>query len=200
MVRVLAVADEEVLTATSRARRTECDLLVAAGDLPWDYLEHLADLLGVPAVHVPGNHDPEDRGPAPRGFTSVDDRVVEVAGLRIAGLGGSVRYNDGPHQFTQDELAQRVGALVSLAGGRPVDLVVTHAPPLGLGDAPDPCHVGIAALHHLVAELDPTWLLHGHVHPHGFARPDRTLGRTTLRNVIPWSELEVEPVAAVRSW
>ena len=57
MVKVLAVSDEEVPGARARIRTLEVDLLLGAGDLPWDYLESLADTLGVPAAFVPGNHE-----------------------------------------------------------------------------------------------------------------------------------------------
>ncbi|WP_332642980.1 metallophosphoesterase family protein [Aeromicrobium sp.] len=192
MVRVLAVADEELPTAHSRVLDMQVDLVLAAGDLPWDYLESIVASLGVPAAYVPGNHDPAIRqGAAPSGMVSVDEQVVSVAGLRIAGLGGCVRYNDGHHQYTQKEYDQRARLLLKSAQG-PVDVLLTHAPPLGLGDEPDPSHLGIAALHKVIQELRPTWHLHGHIHPYGMHKPDRQLGSTTIRNVIPWQVLEVE--------
>lgn len=192
MVRVLAVADEEVSAAQSRLQDLRVDLLVAAGDLPWDYLESIVSSLGVPAAYVPGNHDPAMRqGAAPQGMVSVDEQVVSVGGLLIAGLGGCVRYNDGHHQYTQKEYDQRARRLIKSAQG-PIDVLLTHAPPLGLGDEPDPSHVGISALHEVIEELRPTWHLHGHIHPYGMHKPDRQLGSTTIRNVIPWQVLEIE--------
>ena len=192
MVRVLAVADEEVPAAPSRVKELRVDLVVAAGDLPWDYLESIVAALGAPAAYVPGNHDPKiGRGEAPRGFVSVDEQVRELAGLRIAGLGGCVRYNDGHHQFTQQEYEVRARRLVEHAGG-PVDVLLTHAPPQGLGDEPDPSHVGISALRGVIETLQPAWHLHGHIHPYGMHKPDRQLGATTIRNVIPWQVLEIE--------
>ena len=195
MVRVLVVADEEVPAARPRAQRLEVELLLSAGDLPWNYLAMLAAALQVPAAFSPGNHDPVGGQDAPEGFLSVDDRVLEVAGLRVAGLGGSVRYNDGPHQYTQDQYRDRARQLVTSAGG-PVDILLTHAPPAGLGDESDPAHRGIEALHELLADLAPTWHLHGHIHPYGMSKPDRQVGTTIVRNVIPWTVLEVEPRAA----
>lgn len=195
MVRVLAVADEEVPTARSRARRDlGIDVLLAAGDLPWDYLEMLVTALGVPAAFVPGNHDPSTAGGArPAGFTDLDGRVATVGGLRVAGLGGCVRYNDGHHQYTQREYRRRARRLVRSAGRAPVDVLLTHAPPRGLGDDPDPTHVGIEASHGVIQALRPTWNLHGHIHPHGMRKPDRRLAGTTIRNVIPWHVVDVEP-------
>lgn len=202
MVRVLAVADEEIPAMESRARDLRVDLVVGAGDLPWDYLEKLVSVVGAPAAYVPGNHDPRigrGTGAAPHGMTSVDGQVAVVAGLRIAGLGGCVRYNDGVHQYTQREYDRRARRLLrSARGGAPVDLLLTHAPPKGLGDEDDPSHLGIEALHGVLETLQPTWHLHGHIHPFGLLKADRRVGPTTVRNVIPWQVIDVEPRGAAR--
>ena len=195
MVRVLAVADEEVPAVRSRVRDLNVDLVLAAGDLPWDYLESLVSLLDAPAAFVPGNHDPRTgRGVGPQGLVDVDGHVRTVGGLRIAGLGGCVRYNDGPHQYTQSEYDKRARRLLKEAGE--VDVLLTHAPPLGLGDESDPPHVGISALHGVLETLRPSWHLHGHIHPYGMHKPDRQLGPTTIRNVIPWQLIDIEPRSA----
>ena len=74
-----------------------------------------------------------------------------------------------------------------------VDVLLTHAPPRGLGDEEDRPHHGIEALHPVLARLQPRWHLHGHIHPHGHPRPDRTAGVTTIRNVIPYRLMEITP-------
>lgn len=185
----------------SRVRDLHVDLVLAAGDLPWDYLETLVSLLDAPAAYVPGNHDPRTgRGVGPRGWVDVDGHVVTVGGLRVAGLGGCVRYNEGPHQYTQSEYARRARQLLREAHDRDVDVLLTHAPPLGLGDdESDPSHLGIAALHDVIETLRPTWHLHGHIHPYGMHKPDRHLGRTTIRNVIPWQVMDIEPRTSARA-
>ncbi len=196
MVRVLAVADEEIPGVESRTRDLGVDLVLAAGDLPWPYLESLVSLIVAPAAYVPGNHDPRT-GPGPRGLVDLDGQIRTVGGLRIAGLGGCVRYNDGPHQYTQEEYDRSARRLLQQArDAGPVDVLLTHAPPLGLGDDSDPSHVGISALHGVLEALRPTWHLHGHIHPYGMHKPDRQLGPTTIRNVIPWQPIDVEPRAA----
>lgn len=202
------VADEvEERLWTSAVRNHPADLVIGAGDLPYDYLEFLAGALDVPCVFVPGNHDPDLSGytrygglsmkdgfptvwPGPAGGVNADGRVVDVGGLRFAGLGGSVRYNDGPNQWTQRQQARRARRLVRRArlrrwrDGRGVDVLLTHAPPRHCGDREDPPHRGFDCLHRTIELLRPKWLLHGHIHPHGEPVPDRVVGPTTVRNVV----------------
>ena len=219
MVRVLAVADEvsDVLWGP-RAAALAPDLVLAAGDLPWDYLEFLASTTNAPVLFVPGNHDPAVprlrvhrsgqflragmpcEPPRPVGCHAVDGTVLDAAGLRVAGLGGCVRYRPGPNQYSQREyrgrasrLLRRVARLARRTPGA-VDVLLTHAPPRGLGDEDDRPHVGIDALHPVLDRLHPRWHLHGHIHPHGHPRRDRTVGPTTVRNVVPYRVIEI-PVA-----
>jgi uncharacterized protein len=213
VVRILAVADEVHEALYGQAlHRLRPDVVVSAGDLPFDYLENLVTRTGVPLVYVPGNHDADVRGaapgggspapgpeappPGPQGCEDADGRLVKAAGLRIAGLGGSVRYKDGPNQYTQGEMRWRALRLEARARLRPgfrsgVDLILTHAPPLGLGDGDDPAHRGFAALHRLIEQLRPRVLVHGHVHPVHRRAPDRMVGTTLVVNVIPYRLLEI---------
>jgi hypothetical protein len=137
--------------------------------------------------------------PGPEGCVNVDGRVAEAAGLLVAGLGGSIDYARGPNRYTQGQMRRRAFRLRARTRlrwplhRRPVDIVITHAPPLGLGDEPeDPAHVGFAAFHPLVESLRPRLLLHGHVHPHGTPRRDRWLNETKVVNVVPYKLLEIE--------
>ena len=213
MVHVLVIADEVASNLQDHVLRDIApDLVLSAGDLPWDYLEWVASCVDVPMVFVPGNHDPEIKNhkhsfggawsegnmpwdsPRPHGVINADQQVVEAAGVRIAGLGGCVKYRSGPHQYTQRQYATRAQRLLRRArSGGPVDVLLTHAPPLGLGDGEDGPHIGIEALHGVLGRLEPTWHLHGHIHPYVQRLPDRQVGPTTIRNVIPWKVLDITP-------
>lgn len=208
---MLVVADEVEPGLWSDAIRSmPVDLLLAAGDLPFDYLEFLVDALDRPGVFVPGNHDLDldlggfdsvagiplragfpSRWPGPRGWINADGEVVTAAGLRIAGLGGSIRYNDGPNQWTEAQQARRARRLVRKARRRPVDVLLTHSPPRGVGDREDPPHRGFECLRDAVDRLHPAWMLHGHIHPHGEPVPDHQLGATTVRNVVGHRFIEI---------
>jgi hypothetical protein len=209
MVRVLAVSDEvdEALSADPSPVRG-AELILACGDLPFDYLGYLMSALEAPLVFVPGNHDPDVSGyrtsraglpvraglptvpPWPPGAVNADGAVVDAGGLRIAGLGGCLRYRDGPNQYSERQQAARARRLARRArwrrwrDGRGVDVLLTHAPPAGVGDGDDPPHRGFACLHGLVGRMAPPLLLHGHVHPFGEDTPDRFLGATVVRNVV----------------
>jgi Calcineurin-like phosphoesterase len=218
MARVLAVSDDvdEGLCADPGLAR-DAELILACGDLPFDYLDYLMNALDVPLVFVPGNHDPDvsgykaarsglvlraglpDSPPWPAGAACADGRVVDAAGLRVAGLGGCLRYSAGPNQYTEHQQRRRARVLSWRAAwrqrrdGKGIDVLLTHAPPRGVGDGDDPPHRGFAALHSLVDRLQPALLLHGHVTVFGPAATDRRLGRTIVRNVTGRHLFDVEP-------
>jgi len=225
VVRVLAVSDvvEEGLWADIGPARG-ADLILGCGDLPFEYLGYLMNALDAPLVFVPGNHDPDLSGyrvsragltlraglparpPWPDGAVSADGRVVDVAGLRIAGLGGCRRYRPGPNQYSDRQQARRARRLAArvwlrrpasqrqLRGrARHVDVLLTHAPPRGVGDGSDPVHQGFRALNLLAARLRPALLLHGHVDPDPADQRDHTLGHTLVRNATGWQLFDLEP-------
>lgn len=185
--------------------------MLACGDLPFDYLEYLVSRLDVPLLYVPGNHDPslappdttwmparaEPPAPGAEGCINIDARVVEVGGWRIAGLGGSLRYKEGPNQYTQGQMGRRALRLdLSLRlrrvqRGRKLDILVTHAPPFGMAEAKDAAHVGFSAFLRLIRSFHPALAVHGHVHPFGVAVPERTIGATRVVNVVPWRVIEI---------
>ena len=150
---------------------------------------------GKPLLYVHGNHDKTyDRNP-PEGCDCVEDRLVTVKGLRILGLGGSVEYSGGPHQYTEAQMARRVRRLwwsLRRAGG--VDIVLTHSPIMGYGDGEDYAHQGFECLLNLVDKYRPRYLIHGHVHVnYGFQIP-RVLqrGETTIINAYERYVLDLE--------
>lgn len=222
VVRVLAVSDEvDDALCANVSLAAGAELIVGCGDLPFDYLRHLMNAFDVPLVFVPGNHDPDvsgyrlsragltlraglpQRAPWPDGASNADGRIVDAAGLRVAGLGGCRRYSAGPNQYSDRQQSRRARALSrrarwrQLRDGRGVDILLTHAAPRGAGDCDDPVHLGFTALNGLVARLGPALLLHGHVGPGELANPVRQLEQTSVRNVAGRHLLDIEPGAGV---
>lgn len=134
-MKVLAIADVEercLWDFYSEKRFGDVDLILSAGDLDPDYLEFLVTVTNKPLLYVRGNHDDRYARRAPGGCLCVEDEVYVYRGLRVAGLGGSMRYRDGANMYSEREMArraQRLQAKIRLAGG--VDVLLTHAPARG---------------------------------------------------------------------
>ena len=141
------------------------DLILSCGDLHSQYLSFLVTMGGVPLLYVHGNHDQTYDIRPPEGCDCIEDKLVTVNGLRILGLGGSIQYSGGPHQYTERQMARRIQKLrfqIWRAGG--VDLVVTHSPAQGYGDGEDYAHQGFECLLSLLDRYKPMYMVHGHVH------------------------------------
>lgn len=167
-MKILTISDEECPALWDYyipGRLDGYDLILACGDLNAKYLSFLVTMAKVPVLYVHGNHDINYDQVPPEGCDCIDDHFVVYNGIRILGLGGCRRYHRGPHQYTEKEMRRRIRRLwwqLWRMGG--VDIVVTHAPPEGLGDAEDRAHWGFAALRELLDKYKPAYLVHGHVH------------------------------------
>lgn len=115
-----------------------------------------ARALGRPVAYVPGNHDlPDLAVPG-----NIDGKVVELAGLRVAGIGGAGPDRFGfAYEWTDDELRARVTL-------PDCDVILAHCPPartpldhVPRGDR----HVGSEAIREL-CERHAGFLVCGHIH------------------------------------
>lgn len=190
--KILCIADHVdplVYSVNARERFRDVDLVLSAGDLNMSYLGFVASTLNRPVLFVFGNHNLkhlelfrrnrtflrdgmlEDYHTANFfGSTYVSDRIMSSKGLLIAGLGGSIRYNDGRNQFTDLQMYLRILRLIPrlifnrIFHGRYLDILLTHSPPQGLGDRDDACHRGFNSFKWFMRHFKPRFLLHGHVH------------------------------------
>lgn len=167
-MRILVVADTEekaIYDFFDKERIGQIDLLISCGDLSSGYLDFLQTMTNSTLLYVRGNHDEAyDRKPPPGGIC-IDDKIYDFCGLRIMGLGGSMRYKPGPCMFTEREMQKRGMKLKSraeLMNG--FDILVTHAPAKGFGDMEDMPHQGFEAFNELLNKYHPRYMLHGHVH------------------------------------
>lgn len=170
------------------------DLILSCGDLKADYLSFLVTMGRAPVLYVHGNHDRAYAQHPPEGCDCVEDTLVTVKGLRILGLGGSIRYSGGEHQYTERQMEKRIRKLsrrLRRAGG--VDVVLTHSPARGCGDAEDPAHRGFACFVDLMDRYKPRYFVHGHVHANYGVNLPRvfTRGETTVINAYERYLLEI---------
>ena len=97
-MRILAIADEpspRLWGDLCREALRDVDIILSAGDLPAKYLSFLTCFTNAPIVYVPGNHDDRYEKEPPEGCLCADGTVVQIKGVRIFGLGGSIRYRPG---------------------------------------------------------------------------------------------------------
>lgn len=167
-MRILTVSDivaAPLYPVADRHALGAVDLVVACGDLPPEYLGYLAHAFNVPLFFVKGNHDIRFAKHPPGGCTDLNRRLLSFRGLRFLGLEGSMWYNGGPCQYTEKQMHGHIQRLRPLLWWhRGVDVVVTHAPPLGIGDGQDLCHRGFACFRWLIQKYRPRFFLHGHIH------------------------------------
>ncbi len=161
------------------------DVIVSCGDLNPQYLSFLATFFHGPVLYVHGNHDGCYEDTPPEGCICIEDRIYEYKGVRFLGLGGSMRYKEGPWQFTQRQMNCRVLKLwFSLISHRGFDVLVTHAPAWQINDHDNLVHTGFKAFRYLIDKYSPRFMFHGHVHlNYGMkAERKRSLGATTIIN------------------
>lgn len=167
-MKILVLADEEYPAFYEHYvpdRLSGYDLIVSCGDLNAKYLSFIVTVSGAPVLYVHGNHDAGYERVPPEGCDCIDDQLIVYKGVRILGLGGCKKYRNAPHQYTEKQMQKRIRKLRwKLWWHKGVDIVVTHAPPAGVGDAEDIAHQGFDALLALVNKYRPKYLLHGHIH------------------------------------
>ena len=178
-MKILCVADEEEKGLwdyyTPESLRG-VDLIVSCGDLHPDYLQFLVTMGNCPLLYVYGNHDQHyDRNP-PLGCECIEDQIYNYQGLRILGLGGSMRYKPGKNMYTEQEMEKRISRLAAaLMITNGFDLLVSHSPARGYGDLEDLPHRGFECFNALLQKYKPKYMIHGHVHKaYGHFERERT--------------------------
>jgi Icc-related predicted phosphoesterase len=186
----------------------DVDVVLSCGDLPYYYLEFIVTMLGGPLFYVIGNHanavkqrhDQKHLWEYPGGCENIDGRVVRYKKLLIAGLEGSMRYNDNPHfQYTEREMAWKAWQLAPMLvlnkvfHGRYLDILITHAPAAGIHDQSDRCHTGFRAFVTFMERFRPRYLIHGHVHVYSPHQTTETVYQdTTVLNTYGYRTLEID--------
>lgn len=167
-MKLLVVSDVEskfIWDHFDREHFDDVDLILSCGDLSAHYLSFLVTMLPCPLFYVPGNHDKKYSVNPPLGCVDIDCRLVNWNGLRILGIGGCKSTRGLLYEYTDKQMwamVRRLEPTIRRAGG--IDLLVTHAPALGLDDGPDAFHEGFEAFRYLMDTYKPIYHLYGHVH------------------------------------
>lgn len=137
-MRILAIADQEssyLWDHFEKSKLEGIDLIISCGDLNPNYLSFLATFTSAPVLYVHGNHDERYNQTPPEGCICIEDKIYVHQGIRILGLGGSMRYKPGECQYTERQMKARVNKLkLQLLRRRGFDILVTHAPAYQLND------------------------------------------------------------------
>lgn len=169
VLRILAVSDVEskyIWEYFDPAPFRDVDVIISCGDLKSEYLSYLVTMIPAPLFYVHGNHDGQYKRRPPLGCEDIDGRLVEFAGMRIIGLGGCCcPLPAREHEYTDEQMWKRYRRLrpaIRRAGG--VDILVSHAAAIGLGDGEDIYHRGFEALRYIDETHEPKLHLFGHRH------------------------------------
>lgn len=188
-MKILCISDQVdplIYSSSLKERFSEIDMILCAGDLPMEYIDFVVSSLNKPAYFIFGNHNLQEfrfyhevdklefheqysmkhaHGAAYAGF-----KVIRENGLLIAGVSGSIRYNNGKNQYTEKEMKSKlikmIPALIynKIKYGRYLDIFLTHASPKDIHDKPDPCHKGFECYRWFLKKFKPTYMIHGHIH------------------------------------
>lgn len=184
--------DPLVYSNQIKSRFKEIEIILGAGDLPLDYYEYIISCLNKPLYFVFGNHNlkryhlfrPNRTDSATQidlngniydnafGSQYIGSRIfyIRKKDLIIGGLGGSFRYNKGPNQYSELGMFFQAFRLIPqmilnrIFRGRFIDILLTHAPPKGIGDKEDRCHRGFSTFLWFMKYFKPKYLIHGHIH------------------------------------
>lgn len=134
----------------------EADVIIHSGDISHngdesevlDFLNWYIDLPYKHKIFITGNHDQclwdaDDIEELPQNLYFLQDRGVEINGVRFFGLG----YNHSEQLIPDD-----------------TDIVVTHEPPVMILDRSASVHWGNAPLRNHIFKIKPWYHLFGHAH------------------------------------
>ncbi|PCH66199.1 MAG: serine/threonine protein phosphatase [Rhodobacteraceae bacterium] len=192
-MRILAFSDlhhsarqaQEIVAAARAA-----DLVIGAGDfcnMRQDLVGAIGLLEGIaaPMVLVPGNAEShaELAAAAPEGAYVLHGTGVEIAGVRLFGLGYGVP--ETPFGAWSCDLSEaQAEAMLGACEG--ADILVTHSPPKGIVDRTSAgVSVGSQAILAAIGRIGPELALCGHIHE-SWGQSGR-VGRSKVVNLGPFA-------------
>jgi uncharacterized protein len=220
-MKILCVADHRspiVYSTGIKERFKDVNLVLGAGDLPMDYYGYIVSSLNKKLFFVFGNHNLKHYNRftrADNSFTYEPGAVIQHSfgsifasgkvirekktGLIIAGMGGSINYNNGENQYSDTQMYFKLFKMIprllwnKVFHGRYLDIFLTHSPPRGYNDRNDPCHKGFKSFLWFLEKFKPQFLIHGHIHLYDRNEPrEIQFKETRIINVYDYYQLELE--------
>ncbi|GGA14978.1 metallophosphoesterase family protein [Neptunicoccus cionae] len=171
-MRILAFSDlhaNQAVADTLVAASASADLVIAAGDF-CNFHKGLEEAVAMlepipcPIIAVPGNHETADAlcAVAPPRMTVLHGQSHAIGTLDIFGIGYGIPlspFTDWSVDLTDAQ------AYEMLENCHQADIIVSHSPPINLGDRTSQGqHVGSAALREAIERLKPKFFFCGHIH------------------------------------
>ncbi len=218
-MKILCIADQKdpvIDSINIKARFENVDMILSAGDLEVEYYNYIVNSLNKPLFFVFGNHNTffldilKENNKACFDLIHkniackkddiaiyIGGKVKKIDGLIIAGLDGSMKYNNGPNQYTEIGMFLHIMKLIprlilnKLLYGRYLDVLLTHAPPRGIHDQQDRCHKGFKVFLWLINIFKPTYFIHGHIHLYDRNKKQITkVNETTIINAFKYTVID----------
>lgn len=131
-------------------------------------------------------------------FTIKDSVTGKERPLLIAGVSGSLKYNNGLCQYSDFEMKLKLIKMIpkllknKKKYGTYLDIFLTHATPRHIHDHEDPCHKGFECFNWFIEKFKPTYMIHGHIHLYDM-REERigVYNNTTVINAYAHHILEI---------
>lgn len=131
-------------------------------------------------------------------FTIKDSVTGKERPLLMAGVSGSLKYNNGLCQYSDFEMKLKLIKMIpkllknKKKYGTYLDIFLTHATPRHIHDHEDPCHKGFECFNWFIEKFKPTYMIHGHIHLYDM-REERigVYNNTTVINAYAHHILEI---------
>lgn len=172
-MKILALADFHTASGEDflviQNTDADYDIAVFLGDIKTSYLLALKRALrDVPMLGVLGNDDGEETLRLAE-IEDLNGKMVEINGVRIAGLRGSARYKEGDYpMWTQGECLQFMQRLPQ------ADVLISHDSPYKLYGR-KPTHIGLKGITKYLKKNRVRLNIHGHQHVNRVGKVRKTI-------------------------
>lgn len=158
-LRALVVSDGHGCLTDCDFPICDIDVCFLLGDLSLRDIEIVKEKIGeTPIYGVLGNHDGfelYDRC----GIENIHGRVIEINGVKIAGMQGSFRYKNTNFPFYTDEESVAIAEKLP-----PADILISHDSPKHFHGSDDWAHSGLEGISHYCKKYNVPLNIHGHFH------------------------------------